>query len=69
MFDTRAVARALTAAAFFTPAQADALTDAVRQTAEHDAAGAAIGTLATKDDAEFERSRERSDTWIAASRF
>ena len=49
MFDTLAIARALTAADF-TPAQADALTDAVRQAAEHDAAGVAIGTLATKDD-------------------
>ena len=68
MLDTHAVARALTTAAF-PPAQADALTDAVRQTAEHDAAGADVGMLATKDDAEFERSRERSDTWIAASRF
>ena len=67
MFDTHAVARALTAAAF-PSAPADALTDAVRQTAEHDAAGVDVGTLATKD-AEFERSRERSDTWIAASRF
>ena len=49
MFDTLAIARALTAADF-TPAQADALTDAVRQAAEHDAAGVAVGTLATKDD-------------------
>ena len=49
MFDTHAIARALTAADF-TPAQADALTDAVRQAAEHDAAGVDIGTLATKDD-------------------
>ena len=49
MFDTLAIARALTAADF-TPAQADALTDAVRQAAEHDAAGVDAGTLATKDD-------------------
>ena len=49
MFDTHAIARALTAADF-TPAQADALTDAVRQAAEHDAAGIDVGTLATKDD-------------------
>ena len=34
MLDTHAVARALTAAEF-TPAQADAITDAVRQAAEH----------------------------------
>ena len=47
MFDT--LARALTAADF-TPAQAEALTDAVRQAAEHDAAGVDVGTLATKDD-------------------
>ena len=49
MFDTLAIARALTAADF-TPAQAEALTDAVRQAAEHDAAGVDVGTLATKDD-------------------
>ena len=49
MFDTHAIARALTAADF-TPAQADALTDAVRQAAEHDAAGVDVGTLATKTD-------------------
>ena len=49
MFDTHAIARALTAADF-TPAQADALTDAVRRAAEHDAAGVDVGTLATKDD-------------------
>ena len=49
MFDTHAIARALTAADF-TPAQADALTDAVRQAAEYDAAGIDVGTLATKDD-------------------
>ena len=49
MFDTLAIARALTAADF-TPAQAEALTDAVRQAAEHDAAGVDVGTLATKAD-------------------
>ena len=49
MLDTHAIARALTAADF-TPAQADALTDAVRQAAEHDTAGVDVGTLATKDD-------------------
>ena len=49
MLDTHAIARALTAADF-TPAPADALTDAVRQAAEHDAAGVDIETLATKDD-------------------
>ena len=46
MLDTHAIARAL-AAADFTPAQADALTDAVRQAAEH---GVDVETLATKDD-------------------
>ena len=35
MLDTHAIARALIAADF-TPAQADALTDAVRQATEHD---------------------------------
>ncbi len=49
MFDTHAIARALTAADF-TPAQADALTDAVRRAAEHDDAGVDVGTLATRDD-------------------
>ena len=68
MPDTHADARALTAAAF-TPAAADSLADAVRRTAGPDAAGVGVGTPATKDDAEFERSRERSDSRIAASRF
>ena len=49
MLDTHAIARALTAADF-TPAQADARTDAVRQAAEHDAGGVDVETLATKDD-------------------
>ena len=53
MFDTHAIARALTAADF-TPTQADALTDAVRQAAEHDAAGVDVGTLATKADLHME---------------
>ena len=47
MLDTHAIARALTAADF-TPAQADALTDAVRQAAA--AAGVDVETLATKED-------------------
>ena len=46
MLDTHAIARALTAADF-TPAQADALTDALRQAA---AAGVDVETLATKED-------------------
>ena len=45
MLDTLAIARALTAADF-TPGQADAITDAVRQAA----AGVDVETLATKDD-------------------
>ena len=49
MFDTHAVARALTEADL-TPAQADAITDAVRLAAEHDAAGIDVETLATKSD-------------------
>ena len=36
MFDTRAIARAL-ASAGLTPAQVDAITNAVRQAAEHEA--------------------------------
>ena len=59
---------ALTASAF-TPARADAFADAVRRAAGHDDDDAGGGeTPAAKDDAEFERSRERSDTWTAASR-
>ena len=49
MFDTHAIARAL-AGADLTPAQVDAITDAVRQAAEHDAAGPDTGALATKAD-------------------
>ena len=49
MFDTHAVARALTEADL-TPAQADAITDAVRLAAEHDAAAIDVETLATKSD-------------------
>ncbi len=44
MFDTHAIARSLTDANL-TPEQADAITDAIRQAAEHDMAG-----LATKAD-------------------
>ena len=49
MFDTHAIARALTSADF-TPTQADAITDAVRQAAEHDVPGIDPETLATKED-------------------
>ena len=44
MFDTHAIARSLTDADL-TPEQADAITDAIRQAAEHDMAG-----LATRAD-------------------
>ena len=44
MFDTHAIARSLTDANL-TPEQADAITDAIRQAAEHDMAG-----LATRAD-------------------
>ena len=49
VFDTHAIARALTAADL-KPAQADAITDAVRQTAEHDASRVDPDTLVTKAD-------------------
>ena len=49
VFDTHAIARALTAADL-TPEQADAITDAVRLAAEHDAARVDPDTLATKAD-------------------
>ncbi len=49
MFDTHAVARTLTEADL-TPAQADAITDAVRLAAEHDATAVDVETLATKAD-------------------
>ena len=49
MFDTHAIARRLKNAGL--PAeQADALTDALREAAEHDAAGVDVETLATKPD-------------------
>lgn len=49
MFDTLAIARQLTAAGL-KPEQADAITDAVRRAAEHDANGLDIDTLATQTD-------------------
>ena len=49
MFDTHAIARSLTAADL-TPEQADAITAAVRQAAEHEAAGLDFGTVVTKTD-------------------
>ncbi len=49
MFDTHAIARSLTDANL-TAAQADAITAAVRQAAEHDAAGIDAGALVTKND-------------------
>ena len=47
MFDTHAIARALTDAGI-SSGHADAITNAVRQAAEHDAAGIETGALATK---------------------
>ena len=49
MFDTHAIARSLTAADL-TPQQADAITAAVRQAAEHEATGLDLGTVVTKTD-------------------
>lgn len=49
MFDTHAIARSLTDADL-TAAQADAITAAVRQAAEHDAAGLDAGALVRKND-------------------
>ena len=60
MFDTHAVARALTEADL-TPAQADAITDAVRLAAEHDAAAIDVETLATKSDLAAVEAAMKSD--------
>ena len=49
MFDTQAIARRL-ANAGLSVEQADALTDALREAAEHDTAGVNVETLATKTD-------------------
>ena len=49
MFDTLAIARQL-AAAGLKPEQADAITDAVRRAAEHDASSIDTVTLATQTD-------------------
>jgi len=49
MFDTLAIARQL-AAAGIKPEQADAITEAVKRAAEHDASGIDTKTLATKAD-------------------
>ena len=49
MFDTHAIARSLTAADL-TDAQADAITAAVREAAEHDADAVDVDALATKAD-------------------
>ena len=49
MIDTHAIARSLTDANL-TPAQADAITAAIRIAAEHDAAGLDVDALATKAD-------------------
>lgn len=47
MFDSHAIARRLTNAGLSVE-QADALTDALREAAEHDAAGVDVETLSTK---------------------
>ena len=47
MLDTHEIARELTAAGI-APAHADAITNAVRRAAEHDAAGIDVNVLATK---------------------
>ena len=60
MFDTHAVARTLTEADL-TPAQADAITDAVRLAAEHDATAIDVETLATKSDLAAVRTELKSD--------
>ena len=60
MFDTHAVARTLTEADL-TPAQADAITDAVRLAAEHDATAIDVETLATKSDLAAVESALKSD--------
>ncbi len=49
MLDTHAIARKL-AAAGIEPDHADAITDAVRSAAEHDASGIDVNALATKAD-------------------
>ena len=49
MFDTHAIARRLTDAGL-SAEQADALTDALRDAAEHDAVGVDVDTLTTKTD-------------------
>ena len=49
MLDTRAIARRLTDSGV-DPDHADAITDAVRIAAEHDAAGIDVSSLATKAD-------------------
>ena len=49
MFDTLAIARHL-AAAGIKPEQADAIAEAVKRAAEHDAGGVDTKTLATKAD-------------------
>ena len=49
MIDTHEIARELTAAGI-DPAHADAITNAVRRAAEHDASGIDVNTLATKAD-------------------
>ena len=68
MFDTHAIARSLTAADL-TDAQADAITDAVREAAEHDAAAIDVDALATKADlrAEISALELRLVKWIVGT--
>ena len=61
MFDTHAIARSLTAADL-TEAQADAITAAVREAAEHDAAGVDVDALATKSDLTALEARLRAES-------
>ena len=53
VFDTHEIARSLTDADL-TPAQADAITVAVRRAAEHDTATVDVDALATKSDLRVE---------------
>ena len=53
VFDTHEIARSLTDADL-TPAQADAITVAVRRAAEHDTAAVDVDALATKSDLRVE---------------
>ena len=68
VFDTHEIARSLTDADL-TPAQADAITVAVRRAAEHDTAAVDVDALATKSDLRVEiAARElRLVKWIVGT--